>query len=810
MKPTSILSLLLVLGTLHTGIHQPASAQQPAATTTSNGISQKDWQNPAALRDQLGARILASMGNGDEKAVKNFLNSEANRLLLANWHLAHAEVTSEKAYETYKANLEKKINNKKKEIENREKELPELGGTAVESSQYFIAKLKGEVAALEAELRQPMRMADVARRPRAGRLISMISNDLGWLGDIVYTGECIMPGRMLNILANMMERYPTMLPNHRMKRDIATATAVEFARFEWSIDAACERANYFVRNWELNRLHPQFDTLPFWQRRVVCGWKGDHSSGTPESFTWALQHITLPDDRYTGSCWRCGYILHNVYGDIIHSHTYFEPFEGMYLKNHHQFTEEVGGVCGGLSHYGAATACAHGVPGLTMGEPAHCAYVVWVDGKWTPAYSVSWQRGLHWRPWMDNYNYSSLHLTTDLLSTEQKAATRLSNAYRALAHIQQLKGQTAKAVEYLLKAEKAQPLNYPVYRDHAELLRATKAGTDAWLKLNESLCRNLVPLYPECASTLARSFVYPDLMKCGTSNEQLEAAFAQFWQNIAARGPERWNLQELVEKQIELLNQRDKNLAAENTCKVFRSMITNTVSREEYTSYALECGNNLLKKLDETAQAQILAIMTEAISSGQNMSPENRVKALANAVITTENMRDVGSFQAVSKMIDPALNHDNRPIGDIEPFPGQLVSEGGMLFASSTSRWDKPQTHASVLTAKGGQIHTNRDKDPWIAVKLPKFATISGLVIATHTNGANRHRLNDLQVQVSATGKDDDWQNAGQPTGKCTQRFIRVDLGSEQPKALYVRIIRPNVQEVMHIDGIFVFGTPAA
>ena len=33
---------------------------------------------------------------------------------------------------------------------------------------------------------------------------------------------------------------------------------------------------------------------------------------------------------------------------------------------------------------------------------------------------------------------------------------------------------------------------------------------------------------------------------------------------------------------------------------------------------------------------------------------------------------------------------------------------------------------------------------------------------------------------------------------------------AEQPKALYVRVIRPDTQEVFHLDGLFVYGTPAA
>lgn len=817
MKTAYLFPALLLAANLNVQAQQPtpvapapktpqASSPQPQLT------SSKDWRNPEELRDLLGKKIQARLSGTDEAAVQDFLKSPANRLLLANWHLANAEVQSAAACENYTKELNKKLESRRKELEAKEKELPELGGeSARESALYRIARLKGEIAELEAELKQPVRMADVVKRPRASRLINLIANDLEWIGNVVYTGECIMPGRMLNMLANMMERYTRMLPHDKLPREIATATALEFARSGWTVDAACKRAEYFVRNWRQDRLHPQFDTLPFLLRRVVCGWKGDHSSGTPESFEWALYNVNLPDERYTGCCWRCGYVLHNVYGDSIHGPAYAGAFEGLYIGQHHKFTQEVGGVCGSLSHFGASAACAHGVPGLTMGEPGHCAYVVWVDGKWVPAYSVSWQRGVHWRPWMDNNSYSSLHLATELLSPEQKKATRLSNAYRALARMAELKGDAEGAAQAYLKAEAAQPLNYEAYREHAELLKGKFAkAPQAWQQLNTSLCTNLVPRYPECASTLARLHIYDPMAQSGLSLDEQEAAFAAFWSRIDARGPERWKIQELAEKQIALLNKARKNANTENTCKVFQSLITNTIAREHYGSYALECGNNLLNHLDEAGKIRMLTIMTEAITAGEGMSPEARTKALANAVLTTEAMRDTSAFQAVSKMIQGDAAHMNRPIGNFEAFPGKLVSEGGMIFASSTSNWDWPATHANVLTRLGGQIHTNRDKDPWVTVKLPKFATISGVVIAAHSNNANWKRLNDLQIQVSETGKDDDWHNVGQPTGKCTQRLIRIDLTAEQPKALYVRVIRPGTQGVFHLDGLYVYGTPAA
>ena len=816
MKTTSLISILLLAAGLHAYGQQPtpiapapqlpakAKAQAPQLTTS------KDWQNPAALRDRLARQIQARLKSTDEAAVQDFLKHESNRLLLANYELVTAELHSEKAYTDYEKGLQKKLDEKKKKLAEHEKELPLLGGTAVESTQYAINKLKGEIAEIEAEMKQPLRLADVVKRPRASRLINLIANDLGWIGDVVYSGECVMPGRTLNMLANMMERYTRMLPDERLPRDIATATALEFARFGWTVDNACKRAEYFVRNWRQGRLHPIFDTLPLWQRRVVCGWKGDHSSGTPESFTWALYNVNMPDERYTGCCWRCGYVLHNVYGESVHGQAYYTAFEGMYIGKHHQFTQEVGGVCGSLSHFGASAACASGVPALTMGEPAHCAYVVWVDGKWTPAYSVSWDRGLHWRPWLDNWRYSSLHMLTAQQAGDQKAALRLSNAYRSLAQMAASGNDTSKAHEYFLKAEAALPLNYQVFREHSEMLISSKAGAEKWLQLNDSLCTHMVPVYAECASELMRNRVYDQMHKSGATAEQLEKAFAQFWQNTRELGPERWKVQDLLNKQIALLNNLRKGKEQENKCTLYRSMLAGTISNPAYATYSLESGNTLMQKMDDAGKASILGIMTDAIGNGEGMDAESRNKIIANIILAAESNRDAAAFQSVSKLIAPENAHENRPVGDFEAFPGQLVSEGGVVFASSTSRWDKPATHANVLTRKGGQIHTNRDKEPWIGVKLPKHATISGVVIATHSNGANWNRLNGIQVQVSETGKDDDWHNIGQPLEKCTQRINRFDTGTEQRKALYVRIIRPGAQDVLHVDGFYVYGTPAA
>ena len=65
-------------------------------------------------------------------------------------------------------------------------------------------------------------------------------------------------------------------------------------------------------------------------------------------------------------------------------------------------------------------------------------------------------------------------------------------------------------------------------------------------------------------------------------------------------------------------------------------------------------------------------------------------------------------------------------------------------------------------------------------------------------------------IQVSDTGRDDDWHDVGSPIERTGNYINRFDLQSERPKALYVRVLRPGVPEVFHANGIYVFGEPAA
>jgi hypothetical protein len=221
-------------------------------------------------------------------------------------------------------------------------------------------------------------------------------------------------------------------------------------------------------------------------------------------------------------------------------------------------------------------------------------------------------------------------------------------------------------------------------------------------------------------------------------------------------------------------------------------------------------GNSVAGKLGADGDKKLMKAMTEALSAGSKMTDEQRSRLLGRILITAERARDASTYHAIAKMIPDKVKKADNDIPEFAAFPGKLVSGGGMVFASSTSEWDRPHTHPGLLTKKGGEIHTGKDKDAWIAVKLPRHAHVSGVVFAGTNQWPLIHRFRPMQIQISDTGNADDWHDVGAAIPSTGNYINRFDLQKENPKALYIRVLRRGGPEFFHADGIFVYGQPAA
>ena len=763
-----------------------------------------EWTDCTKVRDKVAAEICKKEGNMSDTAVAEFMKSPENRLLLAQWIIADAEVRCLEDVSKATEERGKKLEKLKNELQGLKEVIP-AGATPPAAVAWNMKQLEKQIAKLEAEHKSDHLFSESAAGKGGSKLMEMIGGDPEWAAQFAFTGECVRPGMALSILKKISKDNPDMASN-RIVRDIATATALEYAKSSWNQQDAVERANFYIQSWKDDRLNTVFDTLPFWQRRMVCGCKGDNAYGSLSSLRWAQDNMRLPADRYSGSCWRCAYRLNNIYGDSIHGTLYYAPFESELGDNREAMTYHIGGVCGSLSHFGAFAALANGVPAMTAGEPGHCAFIVLVGDTWTPAYSLSWQRGLHWQVFRNVYSYSSLHSATELYSQEQQSTTDTSNAWRVLANVKANAGDLTAAVSCYEKAVKAQPRNWMAWREWMDSLNSNQTATSGhWNQLNDALCAQLVPLYPEMAFELMQKGMMDGLAKAlGDSPAQLRKAYLKFWQSLKVMGPDRWHIETLADKQIAAMGISAKT--PKELCSYYSDVLGTLISDEKYGPAILNWGNNLSGKMEKKDKSLMTQAMIKSLSKSSNMSNENRIKLLSPAVLSAEKSRDMASFKSIGKMI-AEMGHKNPDvkIPAFDPYPGKLASEGGMVWMSSTSNWDKPHEHAGLLTPTGGTFHTAKDKDAWVAVELPRQVSITGVVIVTAPG--NIHRHNNMIIQVSENGED--WTDV-QNLGPCKQRIMRSDLGGKLPVAKYVRILRSGGPEFFHLNGIYIYGNQAA
>ncbi len=793
-------------------LEQDAKAVQKAPRTIPGSyigdtLKGEDWADTAKLANHLGNQILAACKSTDKANAQAFIAKPENRLMLAQWFVANRanQVNADEVKKKLDS-LASDIEKRKKGIEDLQNQIKAAKGTRADSLKN---KLKNEKKALKErqdELASPRSAKDaLAKYKHAATFYKQLTNNLDRMEQIAYSGECSDPGRALAILAAIAEK-DQKLAYREVPRKVAAATAVEWARSGWNFGKALDRAGFYMENWEDGRFNPDFDKLPFWMLRMVCGSKGDNDNGSVESLEWALDNVHLPTGRYSGCCWQAAYRLHNWFGDSIHGPHYYAPYADYHGHNAVQRTYDVGGVCGSLSHFGAFSALANGVPAMTAGEPGHCAYIVWSNNKWQPGYSLSWKRGLHWPVWKGVYKFATLHMQTELQSEKEAPKTRLADVLHTLGLVHAAAGDNDKALACLRNAVEAQPLHFIAWRDYAATL-AAHAPNDAaaWKRLNDDLSASLAPRYPENAAELLKANVYPQLAKAEKSHDQLMGCFASFWRAVDEMGPDRWDIEALCDAQVNALKATGKK-QDEAGLEIYGKVLGLTAGKAKYAPPVLSWGNGMAAKLDAKAQQKFLHATVKGLGKGGGMKAEDRDKMLGQALQGAEKMRDLHTFQAIGKLLSEKYRKNTLP--KFEPFPGKLVSQGGLLYTSSSSH-DDPPSHWGVLEPTGGRFHTNNEENPWAVVQLPRTAVVSG-VVAISTSGQNVRRLHDMKVQYSESGKDDDWHDAGAFPAPSTKAVNRLDLKDSKPRARFIRIIRGGGKDFFHLNAILVYGELAA
>lgn len=620
-----------------------------------------------------------------------------------------------------------------------------------------------------------------------------------WQQAFFGSGPNPNPDAAIRNLALICSKDPKAI-SHPLYRKLATATALEFARqrpkeqdkaakSQWNEEKMLERYQYFRSSHAAGLLNPMFDKLDYWDMRILAGCT--HAGfGAAKSLKWQRDNVRLPAQNYTGACWQAPYRLNNEWGDSIHGADYYKPFDGLFPGATAQMTREVGAVCGGLSHFGAYAAIANGIPALPMGEPGHCAYTVRVDGrKWVPGYSLSTERGCHWNFYSNRWVH--LILMQDMFSDKEACARAFLCSWAA--EMARQAGNTPAALVFYKAGLRFQPANYPVWQDYLATVKNASRQADQWQQISRAVKTSFSAQYPEVCWELLDNKIYPSLMPLLTTKAEKLAEIADFHKSLVNMTPISWNLDKAMDKQISFIGSDDDTLGS-----MIDLVVATHMKSDDYGSAAMKwC-------MQQTSgRPELLARFVSKISGEKGDINEKAMTSLADEMVrTAAKAHDIATFQMAGKLMKQNFKPSLPAFG---PFPGELLSSGGMLQLSSMSdRFGQPWRSWGVIEPCGGHFHTDNDDPATATVTLPKIGDISGIVIVG-PDGHNASRCDGMIIETSLDGIT--WTQVGSIPK--TQKVNRIDLAGKQPRARQVRITRPG-KNFFHLNGILVYGKKAS
>jgi hypothetical protein len=239
-----------------------------------------------------------------------------------------------------------------------------------------------------------------------------------------------------------------------------------------------------------------------------------------------------------------------------------------------------------------------------------------------------------------------------------------------------------------------------------------------------------------------------------------------------------------------------------------------------YLSATLEWGNLVFGKNPSTA-GKFHELMRACLESCSDKTDKtllrNRLIALVRDAAARE---DIVAFQRFHDLIISIYKPDaasetgltpeqlaTRP--KFTPPSGTLLSEHGLIKASSYAGNDRPLSHPNILgdNKTGGLIVTNPESAPWVMVILPGVCDIYNiLVINAWESEATQASVVPLMVSISETGQK--WTQV--TTIANPWSFWKIRTNAPIPKAKYIKFERkPGArQESFQFRQIQVFGKP--
>lgn len=630
-------------------------------------------------------------------------------------------------------------------------------------------------------------MLDSAKLDGGESFSKVLLSSPEWQHELLDSGLVSDAAASLRILYGIWKSDPT-LASRIVDRQMATACALEGPGRKSGLDEMLPRYAFFTEKWKYGLLNNAYENLSTFERRYLA--KGAQWAGlnTLASMEYQNEEVCLPAEKYTGACWYAAYETYSPFGDDIQGPLYYTPFMESW-DSYAEIIRKVGGVCGSLSNFGAAAAIANGIPAVTMGEPGHCAYAVMISpGNWQPAYSLTWDRGMHTSFFSNTWGWHMLNTKAQ----EDMPGMRKSGDLRRLARYEISQKNIKAARETMRSARTSFPLDAANWAESIEILNATVGSEDDWRTLYKDILKHLAPISGEITFYFLKNGIYAKILPQGDRNEALRKnILLSYHQANTDWGLGRWDFGAALKYQLGLLS-KDVDKQDAFMAEVFAIYAAKNIFTGDILAAQVERVG-----ADQKRFQNFVATLGKSLASTREGEATDVIDTLAATLLPSAAKRgDKATFQFIGKLT--AKNHKPLAISP-EKFPGTLLSSGGTFSIQKPgNRWDTPSQHWGVIEEHGGSFHT--DTTPATAtVQLGDYGKLTGVVIVTRDS--NIQRLNGAVLQTSMDGTT--WTDVH--TFENVSQIQRIDLAGKDISAAYVRVIQP-AHGSIHFFKFLVYG----
>lgn len=638
----------------------------------------------------------------------------------------------------------------------------------------------------------PEFMSELARDTQLAEFFEELTNNETWMRELLDSGPLENGPRVLGFLSKVWIDDPGIV-ERPVDRSMATACALELRSSDRDEDWMKARYEYFRDHYADALLNTCYDDLATWERRFLARGAQYTSWTSPEALVFLRERICWPRSEYVRACWQAPYRSYNCFGDTVQGWLYYHPFRGSFRCDP-EMTIEVGGVCGALSNMGASAAIANGIPAFTMGEPGHCAYAVQTaPGVWTPAYSLSWKRGLHSALFRRTW---SSHLLAQACFEQQESVHEAGDKKR-LARWYESEGETNRADSAYRRALAINGLDEGLWTEYIDFGVRNQMEPGWWRQTIRSLQKSLLPDHPEPTWALLKDRVFAYIFKDESLRDRT-SLFTRYLDGTEGWGVgPRWNIEPAWTWMTDRVG--DERKQRQFVMNLLRDYIDSPDVGPAYIAWASD-----RIQADESARKMFEKVLLSQTSrSGEG--EDNVLKELARTALpAAAEAHDLETFQRIGKAASrlypprPSLAESG-----IKPFDGVLLSSGGALkIWEPGNRWDSPEAHWGVLEERGGNFHTQVGDLPWFEVELPQFGEIEGIILEGRSG--QLHRADGARILVSNDGVE--WTQVATLNG--ARLWYRVDLSEEKPRARFVRVERDG--KCMHFPRVLIYGRRAS